>query len=160
MEQTLSLPEIDEMRKGVISLLRTLELKKHLVRSQDRSKLVNHLNYSLETLDNMVNIKRVEMSDPYNSYAAAPGTDYRLDPRSTTRTVVYNRDGTTKIVDRGSINSTGEEWERQFDESQLLKPPCFMMPPQNLSSINRIKSATQDNRVNNLVGSRSSAGHF
>jgi len=151
MEQTLTLREIDEMRNNVIAILRNLEIKKHLIRSHDRTKLVNHLNFTLETLDNMINIKKVEMSDPYNKWSAKPGDNYTLDPRATTRTVVYNRDGTTKIVDKSLHDSSGEEWERQFDESQLIKPPCFMMPPQNLSNISKIKNASASNRINRLT---------
>lgn len=115
---------------------------------------MNHLNFSLETLDNMVNVKRVEMADPYNGWAAKPGSDYMIDPRATKRTVVYNPDGTTRIVDGSRLDSTGEEWERQFDPSQLIKPPCYMMPPQNLSSIDRIKGASSSNRVARLTEPR------
>lgn len=154
MEQTLSLPEIDELRNGVMTILRKLELKKHQLRSHDRTKLVNHLNFTLETLDNMVNIKRVEMADPYNGWAAKPGSDYMIDPRATKRTIVYNPDGTTRIVDNSRLDSSGEEWERQFDQSQLIKPPCYMMPPQTLSSIDRIKSASSSVRVARLTESR------
>lgn len=154
MEQTLSLPEIDELRNGVMTILRKLELKKHQLRSNDRTKLVNHLNFTLETLDNMVNIKRVEMADPYNGWAAKPGSDYMIDPRATKRTIVYNPDGTTRIVDNSRLDSSGEEWERQFDQSQLIKPPCYMMPPQTLSSIDRIKSASSSVRVARLTESR------
>lgn len=147
MEQTLSLPEIDEFRNGIIALLKHLELKKQLIRSHDRTKLVNHLNFSLEVLDNMVNIKKVEMADPYNRWNAQPTTNYMLDPRANIKNVIYNPDGTTRIIDNASRPTNQEEWTRVFDESQLINPPCFMMPPQNLSSIQRIKSANLENRL-------------
>lgn len=154
MEQTLSLTEIDKFRNGIISLLRDLELKKYQIRSHDHTKLVNHLNFSLEVLDNMVNIKRVEMADPYNHWNAQPTTNYMLDPRADVKNVIYNPDGTTRIIDSMTRPTITEEWQRQFDESQLINPPCYMMPPQNLSSIPRIKQATLENRLATQVERR------
>ena len=137
--QTMGLREIDELRNNIIANLRAIELSKHVIRSHDRVKLVNHHNFILETLDNMINIKRVEMSDPYNSWAADPTDTARLN--ATTKTIVYNRDGSTRIVECSQLRNRGEEWETQFDETQLLNPPCYMMPPQNLYSIPKISHA-------------------
>jgi len=66
----------------MINSLRFIELNKHRIRSHDRVKMTNHLNFTLETLDNMINIKKVEMADPYNTWTAKPDDSYMHDPRS------------------------------------------------------------------------------
>lgn len=151
LQQSLSLEQINQLRQNLISNLRAIELNKHLLRTHDRTKLVNHHNYALETLDNMINIKQVEMADPYNSWTAQPDANHMLDPRRHRQNVVYRQDGSTSIVQDGQMHTTGEEWEHQFDQRQLLNPPCYSMPPQNLTSIPRIHQASQQSRLNRLT---------
>ena len=141
MNQSLTLNGIDGLRNNILANLRTIELNKHLIASHDRVKLQNHHNYILSTLDNMVNIKQVEMADPYNNWSAEIKDSACLDPGANNKRVVYNKDGSTRVVNTRALNATGEEWEVQFDETQLLNPPCYMMPPQNLYSIPRIQKA-------------------
>lgn len=135
LDQTLSIREIDSMRMKVLEVLKYVEQNKHRIRSHDRNQISNHLNYTLNTMDNMINIRHVENADPYNQ----PQSGYKLDPKESTRTVVYNPDGTTKVIDKSRL-TTGEGWENQFDESLLLRPPCYTMPPQSLTDIKRIKN--------------------
>lgn len=93
----------------------------------------------MTTLRNISNVQSVESADPhgYNTVAAFQG------PK-----VQYNKDGTTRIVQANQVNSTGEGWEGQFDQNLLINPPCYVMPPQNLSSIDTIRRATACNRIN------------
>lgn len=142
IDQTLRVQEIDIMRTKVMEVLKYVEQNKHRIRSHDRSKISNHMNYALATMDNMINIRRVEDADPYNNTEAS----YNMNPRSTDRTVVYNNDGTSRIVDKSRLTK-GEGWEVQFDEGLLLRPPCYSMPPQNLTDINRIKSVSAHQRA-------------
>ena len=48
-----------------------------------------------------------------------------------------------KIQGNNSINKSKKEykneWESQFDESLNLNPPCYIMPPQNVSGLNNLK---------------------
>lgn len=152
MEQTLSLKKIDEMRKNLLDNLRLIEQNKHLIKSHDRMKLMNHHNYALQTLDNMVSIRKVEMSNPYYQ-GMAPMTkgsqSYRIKPH-TNRTIVYNKDGSTTFVNNNQINTTGEEWETQFDQSQLINPPCYVMPAQSLTNISKIRQAGEEQRLGRL----------
>lgn len=151
MDQTISINQIDQLRRNILANLKMMELNKPLFRSHDYLKLMNHHNFILETLDNMINIKKVEMNDPYNSWNATPSSRTVLDPSATRQQVIYNRDGTTRIVNVASLDATGEEWEKQFDQRFLLNPPCYMMPPQNLSGIPRIRNASEANRVRSLT---------
>ena len=142
----MSIPQIDNMRQHILQNLKTLELQKHLIRSHDRVRLMTLHNAILDTLNNMINIRKVEMSDPYNQ----PNGNLNMDPRMGLRTVVYNPDGTTRIVDKSKLASTGEGWEMQFDQSMLLNPPCYTMPPYSLSDINAVKRASEQQRMMRL----------
>ena len=143
MEQNISLKKIDNMRLRILENLKEIELNKHLIRSHDRNDLTNHHNFILQILDNMVNIMKVEQADPYarQSMSGFSGS-YKIDPRIERKTVIYNQDGTTQIVDNKSYKLTNEQWEDQFDENLNLNPPCYMMPSQSLTSIPKIRSAS------------------
>src|SRR3989344_3223083 len=119
LNQTLTVKEIDIMRLKVLDLLKFVDTHKARMRSGDRMKISNHLNYALGTMDNMINIRHVEDADPYNQ----PQSKYEMDLQRRDQTVVYNPDGTTTLVSKSNL-STGEGWEAQFDEGVLVRPPC------------------------------------
>ena len=127
---TLSFGEIESMRKSVLGLLSNIERNKYRILTQDFNQLNNHLRYTLNILGNMTNILTVEKSDPYASSSAGVSKN--------SKTVVYNADGTTKIIDSASVHTTGEDWEQQFDAGLLMNPPCYQIPPQSLTSIPRV----------------------
>jgi hypothetical protein len=136
-QHSLSFGEIQSLKQQVLGIISTIETKKHKVMPHDFRQLNNNLQYTLTTLNNMHNILAVEKSDPYGSRQA----DYSSMAGVGGRTVIYNSDGTTKIVGSNAPNNTGEDWEKQFDEGLLMKPPCFQLPPQSLTNINRIRQA-------------------
>ena len=141
-QHSLSFGEIQSLKQQVLGIISTIETKKHKIMPHDFRQLNNNLQYTLTTLNNMHNILAVEKSDPYGSRQA----DYSKVAGVGGRTVVYNSDGTTRIVGANGVSSTGEDWEKQFDEGLLMKPPCFQLPPQNLTNINRIRqAASSDN---------------
>lgn len=144
MSGALSIQQIDNMRYAILSNLQKLDQNKHLIRSQDRTTLVNLHNQILHIYDNMINVRQVELSDPYRS-ATAPN----YNKMQSMKTVVYNRDGSTRLVDPSSLN-TGEEWEQMFSPSMLINPPCYQMPPQTLTNIQRIKTASEFSRLKGL----------
>lgn len=144
-QHTLSFKEINDMRQQILGVMSNIHTNKHRIMTHDYRQLNNHLQYALNTLGNMSNILAVDKSDPYQSKQS----DYSKVSGSN-KQVVYNADGTTRIIDSNSRNNTGEEWEKQFDEGLLMKPPCFQMPPQSLSDINRIKQASQIGLGHNL----------
>lgn len=140
-QHSLTLDEIGSVRRQIIGVLDFLNTNKTRIMPQDFRQLNNHLQYSLTTLTNMSNVLSVEKSDPYNSHHA----DYSKVTGTGGRTVVYNQDGTTRVVNAGaqSFNTTGDGWEQQFDQGLLQKPPCFVMPPQSLTHIPSIRKSSQ-----------------
>jgi len=145
-----SLKDIDHLRNNIMANLKFIELNKHQFKRHDQSQLANYHNFILTILDNMINVKKVEMNDPYNSWAT--GKQTKATPAGS-RTVVYNPDGTTTLIPTGK-RSTGEPWERQFRQN-VLNPPCYMMPPQNLYGIPQIKQASKENRLADLTDRKS-----
>lgn len=146
---SLQIGKIDKMRLRILKNLQELEEYKHLIRSHDLTKLRNHHNFILSTFDNMINIKKVEQSDPWNNMQYAHNKT-KVHGSSSSKTVVYNSDGTTRVVSNKELAATGEGWEHQFDESMLVNPPCYIMPPQYLSSISKIRSSGKHDRMNGL----------
>jgi len=136
-QHTLSFVEIEKMRNQVLALLTNIDHNKHRIMTHDFRQLNNHLQYALNTLGNMHNIMAVERADPYSSrhadYTQVTGVDKKI---------VYNPDGTTRIISSSQVHATGEDWEKQFDEGLLIRSPCFQMPPQSLTNISRIRQAS------------------
>jgi len=147
VEHTLSFDEIQEIKGRILGIISTIETKKHKIMPHDFRQLNNHLQYSLTTLNNMHNILAVQKSDPYGSRQ----TDYSKVTGTGSRTVLYNSDGTTRVVGSTQITSTGDDWERQFDEGLLMKPPCFQVPPQNLTNLNRLRHAANENDMTRFL---------
>lgn len=145
-QHTLTFKEIEGMRQQVLGVMSNIHSNKHRIQSHDYRQLNNHLQHVLGTLSNMSNIIAVEKADPYNSKEA----DYTQVTGVEGKKVVYNPDGTTRIIDPSSVHTTGEGWEQQFDEGLLMKPPCFQMPPQSLTSIANIRVASQQGLTHNL----------
>jgi hypothetical protein len=137
-QHSLSFEEIEGMRTQVLNILSNLNTNKHRIMTHDFRQLNNHLQYALNTLGNMHNILAVEQSDPYGSQQS----DYSQVSGLKGKKVLYNPDGTTRIVDNSDSLGRGEDWEKQFDEGLLMRPPCFQIPPQNLTSIPRIRQAS------------------
>ena len=136
-QHTLSFEEINALKGQVLNILSTIETKKHRIMPHDFRQLNNNLQYTLTTLNNMHNILSVEKADPYGSRQG----DYSQVTGTGTRTVIYNPDGTTRVIGHNDLNKTGEDWEKQFDEGLLMKPPCFQVPPQSLTNIKRLRQA-------------------
>lgn len=146
-DKTLSVDEIEGMRQQVLKLMGTLNTHKHRVRPHDHRMLNNHLQMVLNTFGNMSNIKLIEKSDPYHSQHS----DYSAGTsRASGKKIIYNRDGSTRVIDPAAVHTTGDGWEQQFDQSLLMKPPCFQMPPQSLTSIPKIKEASDWSRTHAL----------
>lgn len=145
MSHTISQSRIQELQNDVLKVLDKVEKSKYQIRTHDHRQLVNHLQYTLTTLRNMSNTIAVEKSDPYNSYQS----DYQAGPHAGKK-VQYAPDGKAHIIGASDVHTTGDGWEAQFDENLLIKPPCFQMPPQNLTSIPVIRRTSEFHRVANL----------
>lgn len=140
-----TIEELNQYRQRLMENVAQLNLDKHKFRSDDWSQLTNYHNYCLNILNNIVNVKTVEYSNPYNQSVdkltggtARPGFDSTdgsyLNPYGSQLKVIYNRDGTTKIVDQnGKSNRITQEWETQFDDN-VINPPSYAYPPSNIWS--------------------------
>lgn len=76
--------------------------------------LTNHHNFLISFLTDMETIQQVELSDIYS------------------RQLIKNDKKDFSGVPK-------QEWEAQFDERLNLNPPCYLMPPQSITSIKRDK---------------------
>jgi hypothetical protein len=142
--RNLTLNEITGLQGKVLAIIDEVYTNKGRIETSAYKELNNHLQYVMTVLRNMATTQVVEKSDPYNSFQS----DYTGVTGYTGSKVLYNADGTTRLTRQPP--TTGQGWELQFDESQLMNPPCFMVPPQNLTSIPAIRRADRWRRVNNL----------
>ena len=144
---TLSVAEIDQLRKPILAAISQLNTKKSMIRPNDFAQLSNYYQYILNTLNNMVNTKNVEMANPYGQPSLKAGhSNYILNPYQGNQRVISNPDGTTRIVEGHEIANQKNEWEAQFSESLLLNPPMYTYPPQNVYDISAAKNMRQQNR--------------
>ena len=134
----LTSSEISGLQHKLVDVLDYIHTNRARIRTEDFGQLNNHIRYAMTTLTNMSNILAVESADPYGK------SHYGSACQKSASTVVYNKDGTTRVVSEASLRTTGEGWERQFDGGLLQHPPCFIAPPQSLTSIPKIKSAQSE----------------
>lgn len=134
---SLDLNELDVFRKRLIENIAQLNLNKNRIRNEEYNQLVNYHSYALNILNNMQNIKQVELANPYNRnmYSVVggqiqPGIE-TINPYEKNLKVIYKKDGRTKIVSGDDYaKKYKEEWETQFSEN-LINPPSYTMPPSN-----------------------------
>jgi len=132
---TLNIKEINEHRSKLQQQVSILQMQKARIPPNDYRNLMNYLQYCLTIFDNMINFKQIEENSPYNPQQIGRN-GYNLARASK---VIYNRDGTTKIVHPDEKNESRPEWEMQFDEN-IMNPPCYIQPPSNVYNIDQIKN--------------------
>lgn len=143
---TLSVEQIDEMRKPILASISNLNNKKSLIRPNDFATLSNYYQYILNILNNMVNTKNVEMANQWGTPSMEAGnSSYKLNPYQGNQRIISNLDGTTKIVEGHELANQQNEWETQFSESLLLNPPMYTYPPQNVYDISAAKKMNLPN---------------
>lgn len=134
---TLGLSEIDQHRHQIQQVIGRLELQKVKILPNHYRELMNHLQYSLTILDNMITFKNIEENSPYNPQRIGKNGYTLAQPSQ----VIYNQDGTTRIVHPDQKNASSEhreEWETQFD-TNIMNPPCYIQPPGNVWNIDQIQ---------------------
>ena len=130
---SLTIEEINVMRQRVIDNLADLNLKKHKMKPNDFTTLMNYHKYVLNTMNNMVNVKTVEMN---NAYGKRVGSNYQKGQyEQNNKRVVTNYDGTTSVVDVSQLKESTEEWAAPFSQTLLVNPPSFIYPPQNVYTV-------------------------
>jgi len=136
----VSTTQIDSFRKRLIWNISELNMTKGKIRPEEFNQLMNYHQYALNILNNMLNIKAVEQSNPYNVNAQvqAVPTGRGVQPMVVTNNpyeqnlkVVYQPDGRTKIINMDELSRRyKQEWETQFDEN-IINPPSYIIPPSN-----------------------------
>jgi len=131
--------DINNLRKPYMNILSYLNSNKHKIRSEEYQQLLNYNYYILNILDNMINIKKVEMSDPYNinMHNVMGGNPIKSNKNNEKLSIISLSDGRTKIIDN-SKNRPKKSWEAQFDMN-LINPPSYSMPPTNCWNIDKLK---------------------
>jgi hypothetical protein len=133
---SLTSAQIDVFRKRLIANIADLNLTKGKFRTEEFNQLMNYHQYSLNILNNMLNIKAVEQTSPYARGIMGPHetvqpTILTNNPYEQNLKVVYQPDGRTKIVNMDELSkSFKQSWELQFDE-QIHNPPSYIIPPSN-----------------------------
>lgn len=111
------------LQKSTLSLIDQVEKLRHLLRDEDRKQMVNHLQLTLSVMRNISNSIMLDTAAPSFS-----------DRNNSAAKIIYNRDGTTRIVRSVDLATTGDGWESQFDENLLIRPPTYMRPPASKTS--------------------------
>lgn len=136
----LQLQEIERFRHVVLQLIGETQRQKGRLNTSDYTNLLNHYHFILTIYDNLINIRKAEDSNPYNPQRVGQN-GYTSAPLS----VVYNRDGSTRLVQPGQRRPT-QEWETQFEEN-VMNPPCYLHPPSNVWNIDQIKKMPEPRRI-------------
>ena len=131
---SLKLSEIEMMRGNLLALNDFVYKNRFNMQQDDGRQLMNHFNYALDILSTMANKVSIQMAAP-----AGQSLIYDL-----------NNSGRSTIVTPGTLPRTTDGWEQQFDDKLLLNPPCYNLPPQNLSNIQKIRTASTAQRLNTL----------
>jgi len=125
---SLNNQEINLMLKNVSALFDQVEKNKYKMPSTSYAEIINYNNMIRNVLVNMHNINQVTaFTHDYNKQHEL-NRNYEI---------VYNRDGSSKIIDKRLKTPIADSWEAQYDDSNNISPPCYMAPPSNLTSINR-----------------------
>lgn len=126
MAQRISQSQIQDLQRDVLNIVSKVDRLKHSIRTEDTRQILNHLQYTLSVLRNMSNSEKV-----------APASSSFSERNYGPAKVVYNPDGTTRIIHTKELHTTGDGWEGQFDESLLIRPPSYIAPPQSKTYLGR-----------------------
>jgi ABC-type glutathione transport system ATPase component len=119
MSKRITQNEISALENDVLRVMKRMEPMKFKMSTENFRIITQHLQYTLTTLRNMSTEAQLISSNPYSG----------MGPSQTIR---YNPDGSTRVVSSRSFHSTGDGWEKQFQEG-LLNPPSYMQPPHQQS---------------------------
>jgi hypothetical protein len=118
MSKKISQEQIQHLQKATLSIIDQIEHLKHQIRSHDMKQMINHLQLTLSTLRNMSNSIMLDNAAP--SFTERNNSNVK---------VIYNPDGSTRIVRSACLASNGDGWESQFDENLQIRGPTYLRPP-------------------------------
>ena len=145
---SLKMSEIEMMRGNLLALNDFVYKNRFNMQQDDGRQLMNHFNYALDILSTMANKLSIQLTEA--CYSPSCYTDGVTKPYGKTLLYDLNNSGRTVIVSPATLPRTTDGWERQFDDKLLLNPPCYTIPPQNLTNIQKIRHASEANRLQSL----------
>lgn len=141
---SLSIADIDRLRKRLIDNIGDLNYMKAKFNSNDFTQLMNYHLFCLTIFDNMLNTRKVMESDIYAPTQSPFTDDVCIDnPVRGRKTIVYNQDGSTRVVGENDLCRKNEEWEQQFSPTLLQNPPTYSFPPTNVWNIKQVQNMRQ-----------------
>jgi len=129
-QQRLPIHVINEIKQNLTNSINLLNKYQSSLLPTEKHTMMNHLEF----VNNMLN----EMLVP-STFAETNDFEYSRVNKDNMK-IVYNKSGDSTLIDRNR-REFKQEWERQFDESQNINPPCYIMPPQSLTGLTNIKRA-------------------
>ena len=115
MNQSKNINLIRQLKQNINSSISLVNQHKDNIRVNQRYELLNYLEY----INNLLN-EMMPQEKPFDN------NKFEL---------TRNMGDLTRSINKGNK----AEWETQFDESLNLNPPCYLMPPQNMYSLNKLK---------------------
>jgi hypothetical protein len=136
-----SIADINQLRSRLEQNIGQMTMMRAKFDSSDFTQLMNYHQYCLNIFDNMINTRKVMESDTYYSTQPPVTMDFCVDnPVLGRKMLVWNQDGTTKIIGENDLCRKNEEWERQFTPSMLQNPPMWTFPPSNVWNIKQAQN--------------------
>ena len=145
---SLKMSEIEMMRGNLLALNDFVYKNRFNMQQDDGRQLMNHFNYALDILSTMANKVSIQVTEA--CYSPVCYTNGVAEPRGKTLIYDLNNSGRTMIVTPDTLPRTTDGWEKQFDDKLLMNPPCYTFPPQNVSNIQKIRTASTAQRLNSL----------
>ena len=108
----LSIEDINGLRKNIIQNSTRLTELKHQIKSSDYTQLMNYHHYILNTLNNMVNTRTVELNQSYGKPKQASMFPGSYEPSN--MHIVTRCDGRTSVMNTKNANAMNQEWATPF----------------------------------------------
>jgi len=130
---TIEVDELNQLRQRLEQNIGYININRQRIRHQEFNQLMNYHQYALNTLDNMIQIKKVEYNNPYNQNARRYRMGQLVTPFQSLESTeapdsaIYDDKLRVKVVKPNSFRHR-EEWEMQFDQN-VINPPCYLIPP-------------------------------
>lgn len=135
--QNISTEEVADLQKDLHAFQNKLDSYKYVLPTYRFTELSEHVHNCLTILDNMLLIDRVSRGSGYGTRY----TDMLCGQR-----LLKGKDGVLQESKR-AYKPTGEGWERQFDESKNLNPPCFIKPATSMTGVASPRAFTLQQRL-------------
>jgi hypothetical protein len=125
------------MQRDLHAFQNKLDTYKYVLPAYRYKEISEHVHNCLTSLGNMLLIDRVSQESGY-------GSQYR--DLMCGQKLRKGKDGVLSRSKR-AYRPTGEGWERQFDESKNLNPPCYIKPTSCITGLAPPAAFTQQQKL-------------